>query len=39
MMNLKEKLDEGWIFKFCTPILSNGETDSIEYILEKEKEE
>jgi len=37
MMNLEDKLDEGWIVKFCTPILlSNGETDCIEYVLEKE---
>ena len=38
MSNLEEKLDEGWIVKFCTPILSNGETDCIEYILEKEEQ-
>jgi len=37
MSNLEEKLDEGWIVKFCTSILSNGETNCIEYVLEKEE--
>jgi len=37
MRQLEEKLREGWIVKFSTPIyLNNRETDYIEYILEKE---
>ena len=34
--SLKELLDQGWIVKMCTPMLgSKGETECIEYILEK----
>jgi len=35
--NLSAKLNDGWIVKSCTPIFaSNGKTEYIEYILEKE---
>lgn len=33
---LASKLDNGWCVKFITPFVKNGDTEYIEYILEKE---
>ena len=35
MGELEEKLNDGWIVKSSTPIIYNGSTECIEYILEK----
>ena len=33
---MDEKLNEGWIVKSSTPFAVDGETEYVEYILEKE---
>jgi hypothetical protein len=33
---LDKKLNDGWCVKFITPFIKNGNTEYVEYILEKE---
>lgn len=35
-IDLKDKLKEGWTVKFITPFYRKGDTEFVEYILEKE---
>lgn len=36
MSDLEEKLDSGWTVKQAIPFVQNGNTEYIEYILEKD---
>ena len=36
---MNEKLNDGWIVKSSTPFVSQGTTEYIEYILEKDNKE
>ena len=38
MSDLKDKLSSGWSVKQSTPFVQNGNTEFIEYILEKDGE-
>jgi hypothetical protein len=35
--DLSEKLKQGWVVKSSTPMIKDGKTDCVEYILEREK--
>lgn len=36
MVSLEDKLNNGWTVKFITPFYFKGNTEYVEYILEKE---